>query len=397
VKAAHVRLASRRRAGAWLALWLLACAALPLRAAGDSGVLPLERVRNGDIGGLLMVEASVGGERGHWLLDTGSSEHLIAADLADRLGLQGGAVVTLRTPVGAQRGRRVSLPDLRLGEATQTAVPAVRVDLQPLVGALGVAIDGVLGAPLLAGRMLRLDLAQQTLALSPAPPRPACREPAQRVELDSHRGMPLIRLDSVLGSGQAHLLDTGNPGALVRLAAADAAGDAGLPIDVPGASAPLRLSRLSEVRLGPLRREQVPVARLPGTTLREALPASIVGSAGVALFDGALLAIDLDAGLLCIEAVPASAALPGGYGMLLAQGPLAPRVAGVLPGSPAARAGLQAGDEIVRLEGRAAPHTLPMLWQAIAQRGSLEMEVRRGAAVQRVRLERAYFLPLANR
>jgi membrane-associated protease RseP (regulator of RpoE activity) len=139
------------------------------------------------------------------------------------------------------------------------------------------------------------------------------------------------------------------------------------------------------------------VARLPGTTLREALPASIVGSAGVALFDGALLAIDLDAGLLCIEAVPASAALPGGYGMLLAQGPLAPRVAGVLPGSPAARAGLQAGDEIVRLEGRAAPHTLPMLWQAIAQRGSLEMEVRRGAAVQRVRLERAYFLPLANR
>ena len=201
MKTARARLASRRGAGAWLAPWLLACVALPLQAAGEPGVLPLERVRNGDIGGLLMVEASVGGVRGHWLLDTGSSEHLIAADLADRLGLQGGAGVTLRTPVGAQRGRRVTLPDLRLGDTTQSALPAVRVDLQPLVGALGVAIDGVLGAPLLAGRMLRLDLAQQTLALSPAPPRPACREPAQRVELDSHRGMPLIRLDSVLGSG----------------------------------------------------------------------------------------------------------------------------------------------------------------------------------------------------
>jgi hypothetical protein len=384
------------RARTLLALCLFACA-LPAAVAGDSGLLPLERVRNGDIGGLLMVEASVGGERGHWLLDTGSSEHLIGAALADRLHLEGGASVTLRTPVGAQRGRRLTLPELRLGDAVQAAVPAVRVDLQPLVGALGVDVDGVLGAPLLAGRLLRLDLARQTLSLQAEPPAATCREPAQRVELANHRGMPLLRLDSAFGKGESHLLDTGNPGALVRLATADAAGGDGLPIDVPGASAPLRLSRLPEVRIGPLRREQVPLARLPGTTLREALPASIVGSAGVALFDGAVLAIDLDARLLCIEALPAAAALPGGYGLLLAQGPLAPRIAGVLPGSPAALAGLQASDEIVTLDGRAVPHTLPLLWRAIAMRGALEMEIRRGGATQRTRLERAYFLPLANR
>ena len=389
----HATRSPHRRAAATLvALALVALGAVA--QAADSGPVALERVRNGDIGGLLMVEASVGGERGRWLLDTGSSEHLIGEARAERLGLPAGAAITLRTPVGAQRGRRVALPELRLGSARLADVPAVRVDLRPLVGALGVDVDGVLGAPLLARHRLRLDLAGQTLELRDAADgAPGCRDAAQRIELDSHRGVPLLKLDSAAGSAQTHLLDTGNPGALVRLAAADDAGDSGLALDMPGARAPMRLSRLPEVRIGPLRREQVPLARLPGTTLREALPASIAGSVGVALLDGAVLTIDLDARSLCLDAAPAVAALPGGYGLLLAQGPLAPRVAGVLPGSPAAQAGLQPSDELVTLDGVAVPHTVPALWREIAKRSTLELEIRRAGATQRVKLARAYFLP----
>jgi hypothetical protein len=375
------------------ALLALVLALLCAAARGaDSGALPLERLHNGDLGGLLAVEATLGGERGRWLLDTGSSEHLIAARLADRLGLAEGESVTLRTPLGRQRGRRVALPRLQLGAWSREALPAVRVDLAPLVGTLGIDIDGVLGAPLLVGRVLRIDLAQQTLDVRDGTDAP-CASPARRVALDSHRGVPLLAIDSAAGRGQLHLFDTGNPAALVRLATADDAGDVGLAIDVPGAAAPMRLSLLPEVRVGALLREQVPLARLPGTVLREALPASIVGSAGVALFDGAVLSLDLDARRLCIDALPAVAALPGGFGLLLAQGPLGVRVSGVLPGSPAALAGLQASDEIETLDGRAAPHRLPALWQAIAEARELDLEVRRAGASLRVHLARAWFLP----
>ncbi|HSN33463.1 MAG TPA: retropepsin-like aspartic protease, partial [Ideonella sp.] len=204
----HAR-AARALARAIFALALVGVV-FPLRA-DDSGEVALVRVRNADAGGLLMVEATVGGERSRWLIDTGSSEHLIAAAFADQLGLRGEAAVTLRTPVGAQRGERVTLPELQLGAARLAGLPAVRVDLQPLVGSLGMAVDGVLGAPLLAGRQLRLDLARQTLVLRAAGAA-ACSDPARRVELASHRGVPLVRLDSAAGRGQTHLLDTGNPG-----------------------------------------------------------------------------------------------------------------------------------------------------------------------------------------
>ncbi|MGE5117678.1 MAG: aspartyl protease family protein, partial [Betaproteobacteria bacterium] len=108
----HAR-AARALARAIFALALVGVV-FPLRA-DDSGEVALVRVRNADAGGLLMVEATVGGERSRWLIDTGSSEHLIAAAFADQLGLRGEAAVTLRTPVGAQRGERVTLPELQLG------------------------------------------------------------------------------------------------------------------------------------------------------------------------------------------------------------------------------------------------------------------------------------------
>ena len=65
----------------------------------------------------------------------------------------------------------------------------------------------------------------------------------------------------------------------------------------------------------------------------------------------------------------------------------------MLPGSPAAQAGLQPSDELVTLDGVAVPHTVPALWREIAKRSTLELEIRRAGATQRVKLARAYFLP----
>jgi putative radical SAM enzyme (TIGR03279 family) len=70
----------------------------------------------------------------------------------------------------------------------------------------------------------------------------------------------------------------------------------------------------------------------------------------------------------------------------------APRVVAVAPGSPAARAGLVAGDEVVRLNGQAPRDVIE--WRLLADEAELELDVRRGGLDVTVELSKREGEPL---
>src|SRR5579864_3466761 len=69
-----------------------------------------------------------------------------------------------------------------------------------------------------------------------------------------------------------------------------------------------------------------------------------------------------------------------------------PRVVAVTPGSPAARAGLQAGDEIAAMDGQLPRDIIE--YQLIADQARLELDVRRGGLELSLTVEREQAEPL---
>jgi len=147
------------------------------------------------------------------------------------------------------------------------------------------------------------------------------------------------------------------------------------------------------VTIGGVLREKVPVVEVAGSALGRVLPAGVAGSAGVALFEGCRLALELRAQRLELVGCD-SMTLRGGFGLQLQHEDRRLSVSQVMAGSPAERAGLRPGDEIVRLAGRQQFDSLGSAWQELASANEVDIAARRGASEFTRRLKRAHFLPL---
>lgn len=364
--------------------------------------LRLQRLRTGDLGGLLALEARLeGGSPGLWLLDSGSTDHLIDAALASRLGLASESSVPLVTMAGRQRVSRVRLPALDLGtsgagQAVAVPASALAVDLQPLQDLAGEAVQGLIGMPALAGRVTRIDLAGASLVFdAPVPgPRGAWIELPLRLE----GGLPVLAVTLAPGLGGDCLFDTGNAGAVVLYAHAadDRLRDRPLPELVSrelGGEVGVSYARSLELSLGGLRRRDVPVVLERGPQARRGAHFDrLLGSVGAAVFEGCRLTLDLPRSRLLVEG-DASGALPGGFGFAVSR--LADQLVldRVLADGPAARAGLLAGDLLLEVDGRPAPARPAGLWAWLHGRDSARFGLQRGDRVWQQTLVRSVFLP----
>ena len=367
------------------ALVLAAGFAVGAAEAVESGSVPLTRISLGEIGGWIEVSVEVNGQPGRWLIDTGSTRHLVSYAFAERHGLVSRSAVRADTAIGPVQGSEVALPVLKLGAFERSGQTALRVDdLRALVGAAGEGLDGILGEPLLGGVLLDLDLRQWTLAITDSR-RGTGPGGTEALPLGKHRGLPVIDVRINDGPVESLLLDTGNPAAVVRIAADEPdASETGLTL--PNGA---RLALARQVSAGGWRRVDVPVLRLRAAALKRALGPRIAGLAGTALLDGTHWQLDLDQQRACVE--PSRLGVPGGFGLTLAQrdGGLYADV--VLPGGPAQAAGLRTGDAIQRWADGPTTGPLRGLWARVQGRDVIELLV--GADARPVRLKRAHFAP----
>jgi hypothetical protein len=349
-------------------LGIAAALALTAAATAAAAEIPLQRVATGDIGVLLRIAGTVQGRPLRWLIDSGATHNLVGPGVP-AAPKPGAARVTLNAAAGRLDGTPVELADVRVGGIGVRALPALQLDLRPLLGALASEFDGVLGLPFLDGRTLQLDLQHDRIELdAPAPASGAALHRVQR--------LPVVEV-LVQGRPQRLLLDTGAAGGIVRL--------------VPWFGA-TGLGLATEVVLADTMRRQVPVAELPGTALGRALPADVVGTVGLATLDGCRFTIDLVADRLAVQSCIAET-LPGGFGFIWQVRDGALQIVQVLPASPALAAGLAIGDRVRTIDGEPAPAEPAAADARLPRDGALRLEVDRDGALRSVTLRRSHFLP----
>ena len=308
------------------------------------------------IGNVLVVEEK-GDKFGpyHFIVDTGSSVTLVSPDLAKRYASRelpppDEPRVRVRSSEGGYASLTpVTLSKFQLGAARFEYVPALIYDCADLSAQFGVRIDGVLGFPLFRKTVLTLDYPNERIVIRDKIPEDGI--PGETILFNNADKIPLIPIR--LGDREfAALIDSGSASALDINPAGLSLSFGFGPVDGPTVSTlagdrPSKVGRLSGVvRIGSFDIPQ-PVVEVTDE----------LSSLGGGILSKFTITFDQEHDEAFFQCDAADALRVGslkGTGLSFRKTPVYWKVVGVVPGSPAARAGVRKGDLVSRINGQVA-------------------------------------------
>jgi Aspartyl protease/PDZ domain len=286
-----------------------------------------------------------------FLIDTGSTATLVTPELAQRYGIQDALVPEMpRVSVRSADGQIARLPSavlgrIELGDVRFSTVPVLVYDCTALSDQLGVRIDGVLGFPFFRQTLLTLDYPNRRVILQPSsaspPPggstiafTPLERSPVIPVRLGDSS------FNARLDSGLDQPLSLNPAGLFVRYAYGPIEGPTVTTLTGNHNELVCRLA--SDLVIGDYAVPR-PVAEVVDDL-------SAIGGGIMKYFT---LTFDQERGEVTFQREATDPiAIPGlrSAGLSFAKAPAYWRVVGVVPGSPADRAGVQPGDLVTDID-----------------------------------------------
>lgn len=369
--------------------------ARPAAASKPAGQAPVARVPFELNGNSLFLQARVNGSEPRWfVLDTGAGVTVLNAATAEALGLKGGRAGMLHGAGGVVQSTGITGLTLDVGGAVVKDVSVTSIPLAQLENASGRAIDGILGVDFFRRYVVEIDYETRQLAVY-EPSAYGYDGRGETLQLTFRNNHPHLRAQVKL-PGRPPLegdfvIDAGSSMQLTMLPAFTEKNRLreSLPASFTtyargvGGEFALPLARAESIRIGGFTLER-PVTAFPtaGTFGAE----GIAGNIGTAILRRFKVVFDYSRERVHLEPAK-SFSDPFEFDMsglgLGSEGPsfAAYKVTRVLPGTPAAEAGLQPGDELVAFGGRpAAEFKLAALRELLRQPDRrFALQVRRGA------------------
>jgi hypothetical protein len=292
-------------------------------------------------------------KHGPWrfLVDTGSSVTLVSQGFASRYGFQQPPATNPPVRIRSANGDTLSLPAinikrLELGDARFLNIPAFTYNCDELSAHLGLRIDGILGFPLFRDVVFSLDYPQSRLVITTAGNSPLI--PGSRIAFNNERRTPIIPLK--LGDETfITLIDSGSDGPLML-------NPFGLnPEFTYGPRAGGTVGTLTGDRPQQIGRVRQPLA-IGAYTLDSPIVdlTDQLSSIGGEILKHFCITFDPPRNSVTFfrdTTAVISPAARRSTGLSFTKTPAYWRVVGVVPGSPAAEAGIQRGDLVARING----------------------------------------------
>lgn len=384
-----------------LTLALAAALSNPVPALTPLADVPFENVN-----GLVCLELSIGGSPAvQALLDTGFAESVVDADTAQRLGLKATNLKAEAAPGGAVEVGTLAPTPLGIGTLTIPGVALKTVAVAGLSPVIGRPLEAIVGHDVLERYVVEIDWRARKLRFFDAA---KYRHVGSGLVLgiEIRDGQPLLPAGIEMPGGRsvfgAFKMDTGSLDAaglnlnFVRDQALLPPGTKELSLSgvAVGGETEGRLFRAGALWIGSRRLE----APLIGYTVEakgfENRPDA--GTIGVAVLSRFRIVLDYARRRIILEDTAAAGerVAEDRSGAFVVASPPELRavvVAQLLPGSPAAEAGLQVGDEIVSVDGR--PLGLVDVRRALQRPGPVALQVRRTGELRVLSLQRRPLLP----
>ena len=334
-----------------------------------------------------------------FILDTGASGLVVDRRRARELALKETADQDARTGGGSVDASTIGGVTVRVGRAELAGASMSALDLRPLESGLGRRIDGILGYDLFDRYVVEIDYERRQVRLHEPS---TYRNERHAVPIALVEQLPIVRAQ-IVGAGRTATapleLDTGLTGSLtltrpfVDEHAIIEPDQSRLRITT-GALLPGKVAaevvRVERVRVGPL---EIPnlVTSVTPTADDAGVEGDTVGLLGGALLRRFTLVVDYSRSRILLEpngAFPEADEFDMSGMSLVARSEQVYAVRTVIDGSPAAEAGIEAGDIIQAIGGRSAGElTLADIRQLFREEGrSYTIRIQRGEIVSERRV-----------